>query len=157
MLLMNPGPVTLSERVRRSLLQPDLCDRKGEFFDLQDEARSRLPAVYGLDPARAASRAYYLDLGRLGQLQNQRNTLFTPAVHAYYALVEALRRIRRAGGGQRVPGITRRWPNRYAQGSRHTPDRGDTASGAVVGRSACVPVADGTDSDRLLTCFAKLC
>jgi 2-aminoethylphosphonate-pyruvate transaminase len=24
-LLLNPGPVTLSERVRRSLLQPDLC------------------------------------------------------------------------------------------------------------------------------------
>jgi aspartate aminotransferase-like enzyme len=27
MLLLNPGPVTLSERVRRSLLQPDVCHR----------------------------------------------------------------------------------------------------------------------------------
>jgi len=52
MRLLNPGPVTLSERVRRSLLQPDLCHRESEFFDLQDEARSRLLAAYALDPAR---------------------------------------------------------------------------------------------------------
>jgi len=50
MLLLNPGPVTLTERVRTSLLSPDLCHRESEFFDLQDEARSRLLAVYGLDP-----------------------------------------------------------------------------------------------------------
>jgi 2-aminoethylphosphonate-pyruvate transaminase len=258
MLLLNPGPVTLSERVRRSLLQPDLCHRESEFFDLQDEARTRLLAVYGLRPeewtavlmtgsgtaavesmmagvvpengrvlvvengvygeriaqmcaqyrishdrvvgswmeapdvravaarvdaaarngepfthlavvhhetttgrlndlgplselcrardlgllldavssfgaealdfsqltavaatankclhgvpgvsfvmvrrtalARAASRTYYLDLGRLARLQDQRNTPFTPAVHAYYALVEALREFEEQGG-----------------------------------------------------------
>jgi 2-aminoethylphosphonate-pyruvate transaminase len=51
MLLLNPGPVTLSERVRRSLLQPDLCHRESEFFDLQDEARERLLEAYSLDPA----------------------------------------------------------------------------------------------------------
>jgi 2-aminoethylphosphonate-pyruvate transaminase len=51
MLLLNPGPVTLTERVRRSLLQPDLCHRESDFFDLQDEARRRLLAVYALDPA----------------------------------------------------------------------------------------------------------
>jgi len=50
MLLLNPGPVTLSERVRRSLLQTDLCHRESEFFDLQDEARARLLAAYALDP-----------------------------------------------------------------------------------------------------------
>jgi 2-aminoethylphosphonate-pyruvate transaminase len=50
MLLLNPGPVTLTERVRRSLTQPDLCHREGEFFDLQDEARERLLATYALDP-----------------------------------------------------------------------------------------------------------
>ena len=49
MLLLNPGPVTLSERVRRSLLQPDLCHRESEFFDLQDEARRRLLSAYSLD------------------------------------------------------------------------------------------------------------
>jgi 2-aminoethylphosphonate-pyruvate transaminase len=50
-LLLNPGPVTLTDRVRRSLLQPDLCHRESEFFDLQDEARERLLAVYGLNRA----------------------------------------------------------------------------------------------------------
>jgi 2-aminoethylphosphonate-pyruvate transaminase len=60
MLLLNPGPVTLSERVRRSLLQPDLC--------------------------------------RLARMQDQRNTPFTPAVHAYYAFVEALREFADEGG-----------------------------------------------------------
>jgi 2-aminoethylphosphonate-pyruvate transaminase len=52
MLLLNPGPVTLSERVRNSLLQTDLCHREPEFFDLQDEARTRLVAAYELDPAK---------------------------------------------------------------------------------------------------------
>ncbi|MBS0416885.1 MAG: 2-aminoethylphosphonate aminotransferase [Proteobacteria bacterium] len=250
MLLLNPGPVTLTERVRRSLLQPDLCHRESEFFALQDEIRERLLATYHLDPqvwtavlmtgsgtaavesmmaalvpangrllnfengvygeriaqmcaqygiaheraigswmepitlpaapagfthaaivhhetttgrlndlkpviklchergmgllvdgvssfgaenidfgaeclhavaatankclhgvpgasfviarrtalAKAASRTYYLDLGRLARLQEQRNTPFTPAVHAYYALVEALREFADEGG-----------------------------------------------------------
>jgi len=258
-LLLNPGPVTLSDRVRRSLLQPDLCHRESEFFDLQDEARNRLLSTYSLnssqwaavlmtasgtaavesmvaalvpkngrllvvengvygerialicaqygidheriagdwlqapdwdavaarlknqpngaafthvavvhhetttgrlnelhelsklcrdhgagllvdavssfgaeaidfgDPglsavaatankclhgvpgaafvivrrsalANAASRTYYLDLGRLARLQDERNTPFTPAVHAYYALVEALREYAEQGG-----------------------------------------------------------
>jgi 2-aminoethylphosphonate-pyruvate transaminase len=256
MLLLNPGPVTLTERVRQSLLQPDLCHRESEFFDLQEEARTRLLDIYKLDPAewqavlmtgsgtaavesmiaalvpengkllviengvygeritqiasqyriahealkhdwmqapdleriaarldagagfthvavihhetttgrlndlqalagvcrergvrllvdgvssfaaeaidfadssiaavaatankclhgvpgasfvvvrrealkQAASRTYYLDLGRLAKLQNQRNTPFTPSVHAYYALVEALRELADEGG-----------------------------------------------------------
>jgi 2-aminoethylphosphonate-pyruvate transaminase len=51
-ILLNPGPVTLSERVRRSLLNPDLCHREVEFFDLQDEIRARLLAVHDLDPAK---------------------------------------------------------------------------------------------------------
>jgi 2-aminoethylphosphonate-pyruvate transaminase len=54
-LLLNPGPVTLSERVRRSLLQPDLCHRESEFFDLQDEARRRLLGVYSLDSSQWAA------------------------------------------------------------------------------------------------------
>ncbi len=256
MLLLNPGPVTLTERVRQSLLQPDLCHRESEFFDLQEEARARLVNLYNLDPAqwqavlmtgsgtaavesmiaalvpedgkllivengvygeritqiasqyhiaheslkhdwmqapdlerivarldadrafthvavihhetttgrlndltalgdvcrargvrllvdgvssfgaeaigfddgtidavaatankclhgvpgasfvvvrraalqKAASRTFYLDLGRLAKLQDQRNTPFTPSVHAYYALVEALREIDDEGG-----------------------------------------------------------
>jgi 2-aminoethylphosphonate-pyruvate transaminase len=50
MILLNPGPVNLSERVRTALLGPDLCHREAEFADLQDEIRERLLAVYGLDP-----------------------------------------------------------------------------------------------------------
>jgi 2-aminoethylphosphonate-pyruvate transaminase len=46
----------------------------------------------------AASRTYYLDLVRLAKLQDQRNTPFTPSVHAYYALVEALREHQEEGG-----------------------------------------------------------
>ena len=55
MLLLNPGPVTLTERVRQSLLQPDLCHRESEFFDLQDEARSRILDIYRLDPTEWAA------------------------------------------------------------------------------------------------------
>ena len=50
MILLNPGPVSLSERVRRSLLSPDLCHRESEFFDLQEELRAGLLAVHDLDP-----------------------------------------------------------------------------------------------------------
>lgn len=49
-ILLNPGPVNLSERVRRALLQPDLCHREIEFTNLQDGIRDKLLQVYGLDP-----------------------------------------------------------------------------------------------------------
>jgi 2-aminoethylphosphonate-pyruvate transaminase len=48
--------------------------------------------------SQAASRTCYLGLGRLARLQDQRNTPFTPAVHAYYGLVEALREFSEEGG-----------------------------------------------------------
>jgi 2-aminoethylphosphonate-pyruvate transaminase len=54
-LLLNPGPVTLSDRVRRSLLQPDLCHRESEFFDLQEEARKGLLSTYSLDSSQWAA------------------------------------------------------------------------------------------------------
>lgn len=54
MILLNPGPVSLSDGVRRALLGPDLCHREAEFFDLQDGVREALLAVYGLPPAYAA-------------------------------------------------------------------------------------------------------
>lgn len=55
MILLNPGPVNLSERVRAALLGPDLCHRETEFADLQDEIRERLLALYDLDPERWAA------------------------------------------------------------------------------------------------------
>lgn len=45
-LLMNPGPVTLSERVRRALLLPDVCHREPEFSALQAAVRHGLERVY---------------------------------------------------------------------------------------------------------------
>jgi 2-aminoethylphosphonate-pyruvate transaminase len=50
MILLNPGPVNLSDRVRQALLKPDLCHREPEFFELQDSIRRRLVNVYDLDP-----------------------------------------------------------------------------------------------------------
>ncbi|WP_321940617.1 2-aminoethylphosphonate aminotransferase [Burkholderia cepacia] len=289
MLLLNPGPVTLTERVRRSLLQPDLCHRESEFFDLQDEARARLVAAYELDPAewtaalmtgsgtaavesmiaalvpqdgkllviengvygeritqiatqygiahevlkhewmqapdlaqiaarldaggyshvavihhetttgrlndlgaiagvcrargvkmlvdgvssfgaeaidfaggdidavaatankclhgvpgaafvivrrsalaKAASRTYYLDLGRLAKLQDQRNTPFTPSVHAYYALVEALREFDEAGG----------WRARHA----HYKALADRAQAGLAARGMPLVLPEGESS-----------
>ncbi|MFH2009804.1 MAG: 2-aminoethylphosphonate aminotransferase [bacterium] len=48
-ILLNPGPVNLSERVRQALLRPDLCHREQEFKDLQNGIRRKLLEVYELD------------------------------------------------------------------------------------------------------------
>ncbi|BAZ40869.1 soluble hydrogenase small subunit [Calothrix sp. NIES-4101] len=48
MILLNPGPVTLSDRVRNALLQPDLCHREVEFSQLQTKIREKLLQIYGL-------------------------------------------------------------------------------------------------------------
>jgi 2-aminoethylphosphonate-pyruvate transaminase len=54
-ILLNPGPVNLSDRVRRALLRPDLCHREIEFTQLQRRIRQGLLDVYGLtDEAWAA-------------------------------------------------------------------------------------------------------
>lgn len=45
-ILLNPGPVTLSERVRRALLKPDLCHREPEFAELTLDIKARLGQVY---------------------------------------------------------------------------------------------------------------
>ena len=55
MILLNPGPVTLSERVRNALLGPDLCHREVEFSRLQHTIRDALLKVYDLDPKQWAA------------------------------------------------------------------------------------------------------
>ena len=45
-ILLNPGPVTLSERVRASLLKEDLCHREPEFAELVLDIKRRLARVY---------------------------------------------------------------------------------------------------------------
>lgn len=47
-ILLNPGPVVLSERVRDAMLQPDLCHREKEFAELQNSIRHDLLNVYAL-------------------------------------------------------------------------------------------------------------
>lgn len=54
-ILLNPGPVTLSTRVREAMLGPDLCHREPEFAALQSGIRDRLLAVYGLPASDWAS------------------------------------------------------------------------------------------------------
>jgi len=47
-ILLNPGPVVLSERVRNAMLRPDLCHREAEFVELQNSIRHDLLNVYPL-------------------------------------------------------------------------------------------------------------
>ncbi len=47
-ILLNPGPVVLSERVRHAMLCPDLCHREVEFVELQNTIRNDLLDVYSL-------------------------------------------------------------------------------------------------------------
>jgi len=47
-ILLNPGPVNLSERVRNALLKQDLCHREVEFSNLQNSIREKLLDIYSL-------------------------------------------------------------------------------------------------------------
>ncbi len=50
-ILLNPGPVTLSERVRRALLRPDQCHREAEFAEMILRIRRRLERLYRETPS----------------------------------------------------------------------------------------------------------
>jgi 2-aminoethylphosphonate-pyruvate transaminase len=54
-ILLNPGPVSLSEGVRRAVAKLDLCHREPEFFELQDKVIRGLLDVYQCDPAQWAA------------------------------------------------------------------------------------------------------
>ena len=42
MMLLNPGPVNVSERVRQALNRPDICHRESDFAELQDGIQNKL-------------------------------------------------------------------------------------------------------------------
>src|SRR2546430_15538022 len=42
MILLNPGPVNVSERVRKALQRPDICHRESEFAELLYGIRQKL-------------------------------------------------------------------------------------------------------------------
>lgn len=46
MKLLNPGPVTLTERVRRAFAAPDTCHREPEFAELVLRVKSKIAAIY---------------------------------------------------------------------------------------------------------------
>jgi aspartate aminotransferase-like enzyme len=45
-LLLNPGPVTLTDRVRGALAASDVCHREREFAELTLDVKRRLETVY---------------------------------------------------------------------------------------------------------------
>jgi 2-aminoethylphosphonate-pyruvate transaminase len=45
-ILLNPGPVTLSPRVRAALVRGDWCHREPEFAELMQDINARLAGVY---------------------------------------------------------------------------------------------------------------
>lgn len=47
--LLNPGPANVTESVRKSLIQPDLCHREKEFFDIMQRVRKGLVKIVGGD------------------------------------------------------------------------------------------------------------
>ena len=59
-ILLNPGPVSLSDGVRRAAVSSDLCHREPEYFRLQSEVRGGLLDVYGLGSSAGADWAAVL-------------------------------------------------------------------------------------------------
>jgi len=45
-ILLNPGPVTLTDRVRKAMLQKDLCHREPEFSELALDIKAGLVKLY---------------------------------------------------------------------------------------------------------------
>jgi 2-aminoethylphosphonate-pyruvate transaminase len=50
--LLNPGPINVSERVRRALADsPDQCHREREYLDMQGRVREKLTKAFGVEDA----------------------------------------------------------------------------------------------------------
>jgi 2-aminoethylphosphonate-pyruvate transaminase len=48
--LMNPGPINVSDRVRRALaLSPDQCHREPEYLEMQSRTREKLARAFGVE------------------------------------------------------------------------------------------------------------
>ena len=46
MILLNPGPVNVSERVRQALLRPDICHRESEFSEMLIRIQQKLLTAF---------------------------------------------------------------------------------------------------------------
>ena len=49
MVLLNPGPVNVSKRVKEALLKGDLCHREAEFSNLQNSIRKKLLTSFAVE------------------------------------------------------------------------------------------------------------
>ena len=54
MILMNPGPVNVTERVRDAQLRGDLCHREPEFSDLISSIRKKLLQAFNIEKEYSA-------------------------------------------------------------------------------------------------------
>nr|VFK09770.1 MAG: 2-aminoethylphosphonate-pyruvate transaminase [Candidatus Kentron sp. LPFa]VFK25992.1 MAG: 2-aminoethylphosphonate-pyruvate transaminase [Candidatus Kentron sp. LPFa] len=72
-VLLNPGPVTLTERVRRALLSEDQCHREPEFAELTLDIKQRLLGVY--PQARSRYEAILLTGSGTSAVEAMLNTL----------------------------------------------------------------------------------
>ncbi len=54
-ILLNPGPATTTDQVKRALVVPDICPRERDFGDLVRAVRADLLAVADADPATATA------------------------------------------------------------------------------------------------------
>ena len=52
---MNPGPVNVTERVRRALLGPDICHREEEFSKLLAGIRKKILVIFGISKTHAVA------------------------------------------------------------------------------------------------------
>ncbi len=48
-VLLNPGPVNVTDKVRQSLMLPDLCHREKEFSDLMTAIRAKLLKAFDIE------------------------------------------------------------------------------------------------------------
>lgn len=48
-VLLNPGPVNVTDRVRQALMLPDLCHREKEFSDLMADIRAKLLKAFNIE------------------------------------------------------------------------------------------------------------
>ena len=50
-ILLNPGPVNITEKVRQAMTLPDLCHREKEFSDLMVSIRGKLLQAFNIEEA----------------------------------------------------------------------------------------------------------
>src|SRR5574341_1611214 len=79
-VLLNPGPVNTSRKVKQALLKGDLCHREKEFSDLLIRVRQNLLKAFGIEKDHIAifitgSGTAALEAALLSTLDSRRKVL----------------------------------------------------------------------------------